>query len=32
MLSYYRYKVQKGMMLLEDVPSPYKEQLEAEGL
>lgn len=32
MLTYYRYKVEKGMMMLVDVPEPYQKQLRAEGL
>lgn len=32
MLNYYRYKVQKSMMALEDVPEPYQAQLRNEGL
>lgn len=31
MLSYYRYKVDKGMMSLSEVPEPYQSQLRAEG-
>lgn len=30
MLAYYRYKVEKGMMELVDVPEPYRSMLEAE--
>ena len=30
MLSYYRYKVEKGMMTIDQVPEPYQTQLRAE--
>lgn len=30
MLAYYRYKVEKGMMTLEQVPQPYQDMLRAE--
>ncbi|SEM82116.1 hypothetical protein SAMN05518847_101889 [Paenibacillus sp. OV219] len=28
MLTYYRYKLEKGMMTLADVPEPYRTQLQ----
>lgn len=31
MLNYYRYKLDKGMMTIDQVPEPYQEQLRAEG-
>ncbi|MFC4103592.1 hypothetical protein [Paenibacillus xanthanilyticus] len=31
MLTYYRYKVDKGMMALADVPNPYQSQLRNMG-
>lgn len=31
MLNYYRYKVDKGMMVLADVPEPYQQMLRDEG-
>lgn len=31
MLTYYRYKVEKGMMTLEEVPQPYRDMLRSEG-
>jgi hypothetical protein len=30
MLNLYRYMVQNGMKKIEDVPSPYREMLQAE--
>lgn len=30
MLAYYRYKVQKNMMTIDQVPEPYQSQLRAE--
>lgn len=30
MLAYYRYKLSKGMMMLEQVPEPYRSQLTSE--
>lgn len=30
MLSYYRYKVDHGMMTIDQVPEPYQSQLLAE--
>lgn len=31
MLSYYKYKVDHGMMTLDQVPEPYQTQLREEG-
>lgn len=31
MLSYYRYKLEKSMMTIDQVPEPYQTQLRAEG-
>lgn len=31
MLTYYRYKVDKGMMLLSEVPEPYQTQMRNLG-
>lgn len=31
MLTFYRYKVDKGMMLLSAVPDPYQIQMRNEG-
>jgi hypothetical protein len=30
MLAYYRYKVEKGMITLEQVPEPYQSMLREE--
>ncbi|MCM3411219.1 hypothetical protein [Metabacillus litoralis] len=30
MLTYYRYKVEKGMMDISEVPQPYQDMLSAE--
>jgi hypothetical protein len=29
MLAYYRYKVSKGLMTLDEVPQPYQDMLRA---
>jgi hypothetical protein len=31
MLTYYKYKVDKGMMLLNEVPEPYQSMMRNEG-
>ena len=31
MLAYYRYKLDKGMMTIDQVPEPYQSQLRNEG-
>lgn len=31
MLTYYKYKVDKGMMTLAAVPEPYQSMMRAEG-
>jgi hypothetical protein len=31
MLTYYKYKVDKGYMTLSDVPEPYQGMMRAEG-
>jgi hypothetical protein len=30
-LNYYRYKLDKGMMTIDEVPQPYQDMLRAEG-
>lgn len=32
MLAYYRYRVQKNMMELSEVPEPYQGMLRSEGM
>lgn len=32
MLNLYRYKIQKGMMTLAEVPEPYQKMLRNEGM
>lgn len=31
MMTYYKYKVDKGMLQLTDVPEPYQSMMRAEG-
>lgn len=31
MMTYYKYKVERGMLQLADVPEPYQSMMRAEG-